>query len=377
MTLPRSASWLALAIAATGCVRSTPTQPVAPTSAVQAPAAQRFASPYTYEWFVRAELLRGAGQLGAAIEAYRSALAGADEDAPLLARLATALDEQGSHAEAERVVADALEVDPYSEAAWLARAEIAERSGDLALAFEALDRAEQAEPRSRRAPLMLAALLRAHGDPERAQAVLLRYEARTLPGSRGAYQARLTRNITHADAAGIFAATLPYRIAAEPPQNALLLEAARALLAQGHAAEALRLLDLVPRDQGDPALRLRALASVGPLAELEGWLATHESLQPDERLIAARAYLLLAKPEAAAASVEADRVARVGDPALQLLAAEVELSRGAYATAAELFARIPAGTGASAAARVGLSQALSACGLSELGAELQPRAAAQ
>jgi hypothetical protein len=55
---------------------------------------------------------------------------------------------------------------------------------------------------------------------------------------------------------------------------------------------------------------------------------------------------------------------------LQLLAAQIELARGAYAGAALRFARIPAGSSSYAAARLGLDQALRAQGQSGLAAEV-------
>jgi Tfp pilus assembly protein PilF len=332
-------------------------------------AVARFASPYTYEWFVRAELLRAGGQLAAAIEAYRTALAGADEDAHLLARLASALDEQGHHDQAAELLDQALRLEPDSEAAWLARAEVAQRKTDVDAALAALERAEQAQPLSPRGPLALAALLRAHGNPERAAAVLLRYEARSLPGTRGAQQARLARALATRDADQVFAATLPYRLLA-PADSGALLAAARLLLEQGRAAQALRVIELVPDTPGESPLRLRVLLACARWSAAEGWLADHEPSGPDARLELARAQLALRRPEQAAQLLEAERLERADKPALQLLAAQIDLARGAYASAALQFASIPRGSTAQPEARLGLAQALSAQALPELAAEV-------
>jgi predicted Zn-dependent protease len=343
-----------------------------PTAAVGASApvaTARFASPYTYEWFVRAELLRAGGQLAVAIEAYRTALAGADEDAHVLARLASALDEQGDHDQAAELVDQALRLEPDCEAAWLARAELALRKPDLAAALAALERAEQSQPLSPRGPLALAALLRAHGNPERAAAVLLRYEARSLPGTRAAQQARLARALAARDADQVFAATLPYRLLA-PADSAALFDAARSLLEQGRAAQALRVIELVPETPGESGLRLRILLACARWSAAEGWLANHELDGPDARLELARAQLALRRPELAAESLEAERLERADEPSLQLIAAQIELARGAYASAALQFARIPRGSTTQPAAQLGLAQALTAQALPELAAEV-------
>jgi tetratricopeptide (TPR) repeat protein len=394
--------WL-LGLGGAACAHAAPAAPQAkspPTAAVQAPlgssarsiaastSAPRYASPYTYEWFVRAELLRGRGQLDAAIEAYRTALAGADEDAYVLARLATALDERGDPAAARKVLDEALELEPDSEAAWLARAELAEHAKDTASAFEALERAEQAQPLSPRAPLALAALLRAQGSLERAAAVLLRYEARSLPGTGAAQAVHLRRALASQDPDRIFAATLPYRSGA-PLEAAALEQAASLLLSHGRVAQAYRVIALVPETPNESGLRLRVLAACARFAEAETWLAGHEPSSAEERSAAARVYLATGRPELAAQLVELERnlaergalgsaaLSGGGDdtPSWQLVAAQIELARGAYARAAQLFAAVPVGSSAHAEAQLGLSDALLAQGMPELAAEVRARAA--
>ena len=356
---------------ASACAHAPPAQtpPTAAGPRVAPAAANRVASPYTYEWFIRAELLRAAGQNLAAIEAYRQALSGADEDAHVLARLASALDEHGEHDQADAAVAQALRVEPTSEAAWLARAEIVARRGDAAGTLEALERAEQAEPLSPRAPLALAAWLRAHGHPERASAVLLRYEARSLPGTRAAERVRLVRALDARDPERVWRATLPYRLFAAPAP-AVLAQAAELLLDAKRPAQALRVIELAPDSQRETPLRLRILVACARWAAVEAWLQVHDAPDRTGRLELARAQLALGRPEAAAEIIDAERLRAADDPSLSLLAAQVELSRGAYASAAEQFARVPCGSSAAQEARVGLTQALSAVALPELAAEV-------
>src|SRR5262245_14492021 len=97
----RTASALSLLLAVAGC--ASPPQPLASTTSpsVQphapqpAPRPRAFVSPYSYEWFIRGELLVARGAYAQAAEAYRSALASADDDPYLLSRLADALDRAG------------------------------------------------------------------------------------------------------------------------------------------------------------------------------------------------------------------------------------------------------------------------------------------
>src|SRR5436305_2089320 len=105
-------------------------QPAAAAPASASPArAHAFVSPFSYEWFVRAELLLARGQYAAAAEAYRTALTSADEDAYVFARLAEALDRSGDAAGASEALQAGLQIDPQSEAIWLERGAIAARSG--------------------------------------------------------------------------------------------------------------------------------------------------------------------------------------------------------------------------------------------------------
>src|SRR5262245_18084499 len=86
----------------------------APAAPAAAPA-RRFVSPYSYEWFIRAELHVAAGRYAEAVEAYEMALTSADDDAYVLARLAEAQDHAGETEAAARTLRTGLELDPQSE----------------------------------------------------------------------------------------------------------------------------------------------------------------------------------------------------------------------------------------------------------------------
>lgn len=135
----------------------------------------RFVSPYTYEWFIRAELFAAQGDLVRAADAYRQALAGADEDPLVIARLALTLDALGETAEAQAQLRHGDTLDPESEAIWLARGEIAERHQDREQAIAAYQRAQVYAPHSATPTLSLARVLR--DAPERALAVLQAFRA--------------------------------------------------------------------------------------------------------------------------------------------------------------------------------------------------------
>jgi thioredoxin-like negative regulator of GroEL len=319
---------------------------------------------------MRAELLRAKGKLSDAIEAYRMALGGADDDAYLLSRLASAWTEAGDLEHAERLLSEALGTHPEAESVWLARAELCERRADLDGALIALEHAEAAAPHSARAPMRLAGLLREHGDPERARAVLERFRSRSLPGGAAAQSVELERTLASGDPAAVFAATLPYRLGAPPQPERPLLRAAELLFERGQPALAERLLELVPEPRRDVRLELALLLAVGSTAALEAWLEQHEGVSQDEPELAARAALRLGKLDEAALIVEAARMSDAASPSLQLMAAEVALARARYGEAADLFARIPAGSSAAAAARIGLARALGALGRAALASEV-------
>ena len=319
---------------------------------------------------MRAELARASGDLPAAIQAYRMALAGADEDSYLLARLGSALDEVGEHTQALEILNDALERDPESEAVWLARAALFERSGALSDAYAALERAAQVAPDSARAPLALAKLLERRGQGERARAVLAEHRRRDAQVGADVYRVELDAALLGGDPEAVFAATLPYRMGAPPIAAERLNRAAQLLLDQARPALALRVIELLPAEQRTKALELRALDQAGSVVALEAWLVTHEPNSPPARIEAARSALLVGKVARATAILESDRLLHPDTPALLLLSAEIARARGQYLVAADQFARVPINAGVGPEAKQGLASVLGALGLEALAAEL-------
>ncbi|HTU58835.1 MAG TPA: tetratricopeptide repeat protein [Polyangiales bacterium] len=319
---------------------------------------------------MRAELARASGDLPSAIQAYRAALAGADEDSYLLARLGSALDEAGEHTQAQEVLNDALERDPDSEAVWLARAELFERSGATIDAFASLEHAAQVAPDSARAPLALAKLLERQGQNERARAVLADHRKRLAQAGADVYRMELDAALLSGEPDAVFAATLPYRMGAPPKAAERLNRAAQLLLDKERPALALRVLELLPAAQREAPLELRALDKAGSVSALEAWLVMHEPNSPDARIKAARSALLVGKVARATAILESDRLLHPETPGLLLLSAEIASARGQYLVAADQFARVPHNTSVGSEAKEGLTAVLGALGLEALAAEL-------
>lgn len=320
---------------------------------------------------MRAELLRARGQLAAAIDAYRAALAGSDDDAYMLARLGSALDEAGEHEQAQRVLQEALEHDPACEAAWIARAGLFERAGATQEALDSLQRAAIAAPTSARAPLLLSKLLAKHGQPERARDVLAQYRAHASGAGVDVHRVALDEALLEGDPDKVFQATLPYRMGAAARAVDRLNRAAQLLLSHQKAALALRVIELLPAEQREPALELRILAAVGSRAQIEAWLVTHEPSRPDSRIRAARSALLVNRLARASAILDADRLLRPDTPSLQLLGAEIAAARGEYLKAADQFARVPSSSSVGPDAERGLALALRAFGLEALATEVE------
>lgn len=298
----------AIACGSAGCAHEAASTPAKAPSAVPKP--QRYVSSYAYAWFIRAELARARGDLRGAIQGYRATLADAEIDPYVLARLATALDESGDDAGAEQALREAFELDAMSEAAWLARARIAERHGREDVAIEAYERAEVAAPISSTAPLSLAQLLRSRGDDERAIAVLERYEARTLPGSIGATRARLARALARRDAQGAYDAAQSL-LRSENGAEPMLIRTAHELLATGQAPLALRLLQALPVRESDARLRFDVFVACGQLDSAEV-LLTQSTPEAFGGLFAfAQAYASLGRFEQA---LQLATLARTRDP---------------------------------------------------------------
>ncbi|HKU37049.1 MAG TPA: tetratricopeptide repeat protein [Polyangiales bacterium] len=359
----------AVCLLALGCA-GTVVQSAPQADAARPPvAARHVGSPYAYEWFMRAEILRAKNQLEPALEAYRLALSSADEDPYVLARYAGALDLAGQTGRAQDVLRDAFAQDPQAEAAWLVRAQIAERSGQLSAALEAYERAEASAPSSPGAPLALAALLDRQGQPERARAVLARYEARSLPGTTGAQRARLREAVLRKDARAAYVEARGLRTLLGA-DVAMLARAAELLLAERHCSLALELLAPLERRHEHAELRLRALLACAQLGAAEQLLRETDPELLGGTLAVARAYLRIGRAAEALEIASAYRLAHPDDRAATLLVAQAELARGAYVEAAEAFSRVPAAASGGSEAREGLVRALEAAGASELASEV-------
>jgi tetratricopeptide (TPR) repeat protein len=364
-------SWLGCA--GTEVAARTPARPalVVAAEAKAEPMPRRVGSPYAYEWFVRAEILRAEAKLGPALEAYRVALSSSDEDPHVLARYATALDEAGQTDSALRALESALAQDAYSESAWLARATIAEHHGKLNEALEAYERAETAAPTSPQPPIALAALLDRHGNAERARAVLARFEARVLPGTSAARRARLRAAMLREDAqtAYVEARALGVLRVEDVP---LVTRAAALLLDRDHCGLALDLLDLLGQ-RPDAPLQLRALLACGRFAAAEELLRVSDPELLGGSMAVSRAYLTIGRAAEALELAEAYHAVHPDDAQGRLLLAEAQLASGAYGDAAESFA-ISVRSGRSNEARDGLVRTLTAAGLPELAREVREAA---
>jgi tetratricopeptide (TPR) repeat protein len=322
---------------------------------------------------MRAEILRARSQLGPALDAYRSALSSSDEEPHVLARYATALDAAGQTARARETVASALEQDPYSEAAWLARAEIAEHHGQFREAFESYERAETVAPASPRAPLALAALLDRRGDAERARAVLARYESRVLPGSSGAQRARLRAAVSKGDSKAAYAEARA--IAALRPEDlTLVARAANLMLEDDHCGLALDLLERFTQRPADAPLRLRALLACGRFGAAEELLRMTDPEVLGGLTAVARAYLTIGRASEGLELAQAYHTVHPDDAQGTLLLADAQLATGALADAAESYASLIHGTNG-VQARDGLARTLTAAGMPDLArAVREPRA---
>lgn len=382
----RRAAIVGVALTIAGCAgaagelaQNTALKPAAATPPAAAePTPRRVGSPYAYEWFVRAELLRADAKLGPALDAYRQALSSSDEDPHVLARYATALDEAGQTARAEEAVSSAFTQDPYSESAWLARASIAERHGRLNDALEAYERAETSAPTSPRPPLALAALLDRHGSSERARAVLARYEARVLPGTSGAQRSRLRAAVleANAEAAYIEARAIGVLQVEDVP---LVARAAALVLDRDRCGLALDLLELLG-ERPDAPLQLRALLACGRFSAAEELLRMTDPELLGGLMAVAQAYLTIGRGSEALELARAFHIVHPDDARGTLLLAEAQLASGALAEAAESFASQVKGA-RTTEARDGLARALAAAGMPEVARDVragasQPIAAA-
>ena len=376
----RRSAPLALALALTlghavGCGASTAP---ATTGASQAtpppkttPAPRPFVSPYAYEHFIRAELASARGQHAIAIELYRMALTSGDDDPYLFSRLAEACEAADDAACANEALADALELDPESEAAWLAAGRIAEHRGKLEAAIAAYERAESTTSTPTEAVSRLAALLRARGLPERALAVLERASRRGPDDARRVLHARLELAIARGDGDALeraAAALLTHRAG----DADLLRRTAAELLRAGRPSLAARALAAFQPSERDAQLRLQVALARADRPRAEQILLETPASWLGGTLALAQAYVKLGLYAQARAQLDELDGSADADPHLRaLLLGQCLLGLGQPAEAAAIFASIPEASAHGPAARAGLREALTQGGLPELAAELR------
>lgn len=333
---------------------------------------QTFVSPHAYEQYLRGELALAHGDPEAAVKAFRQARTGPADDPYVIARLADALDATGRRAQAEKVLDQGVELDPRSEAVWLARARIAERHGETERALAAYHRAELAAPRSVRAPLALARLLRQGNRPGRAEAILSRYVRRVPDTDPRASRVRLELALLRGDAPTAVRSARDL-LERAPARAEVVRRTAELALEQGDPVVADELLGTLPRSHVPTALHVRVLIAAGYPDRAEALLA---SASPGEvGGLAAKARLYLAAGRSDRAEETAELAIALGDdPAARLVAGRAALAQAKWVEAAEHLSRVPPDVAAAPAARQALARALRAHALPHLAEELDPAA---
>lgn len=352
-------------LAAAACTACSGAQHPAPTAAPTA-APRRFVSPYAYASFLEAELAFAHGDFAAAVEGYRRTLS--DEDDPfVLARLADALERAGRPEEADQAIAEALDVDRASEAAWLAKGALAEGRGDADAALAAYARAVEAAPASVEATLALHRLLRDRGQATAARAVLERFGARHAGVALGAATTRVALELALAgDDADALARAADDWLRLGRIETKVLARTTRALLAHGRVAAALRLHEATPEAACDPAVAIEVLLAAGRFDAARARLARTPSEALGTPLDFAEISLRAHDPEEALRAL-----ALVDDgPHARVVQAEARLALGEAAQAAQLFASVPPDSTHRARALAGLAEALRAGGLDALATEV-------
>lgn len=249
-----------------------------------------FVSSSSYEAFVRAERAVERNELSDAVYQYRVALSGASEDPYVLARLALVLSRLEQHDDANDAVERALRLDPESESAWLAKAQIEESRNNVTAAIAAYERAAAAPISSDTATLQLAALLYRTQDAARADALLQALIEKAGTGALAAARARLQMAVERNDLPGIIEnATSIQRIF--PMTSGEVRALAARILAGGDGARAADLLATVPESNDDAPLRVNALLAARRYGAVEAFLATHEPARVGSTLDVARIYL--------------------------------------------------------------------------------------
>lgn len=320
-----------------------------------------FVPPTAYEAYVRGELAIAQGRFAAAVAQLELSTTAPDEDAFLLARLAYAQALAGLPEEAERTLRHAARVDACSEAVWLTRGELLERSGSLTEAASAYGRAGECAPRSSRGPIQQARVLERAGKRSEAVQVLGMSAGQDHPK---AAQAGLELALRAEDSTAL-AHALDTWIAYESPDSATLQRAIRWALMHGkpQLAQRVREHHLEPLPPSLEADLKRALGDRRGLLELLGRSGATDLGGPQHA-----AELALYAGDPARAELEASQVlAQTPSDAAYAVRAEARLRLGRYTEAlADLRA-----IGDEAIKRNTLAALLSAHGLPALADELE------
>lgn len=321
-----------------------------------------FVSPSQYEAFIRAEVAMARGDLEGAIYQYRVALSGADEDPYVHARLALAFDAAGQAENASDALQRALDVDPESEAAWLARGDIAARHQQTDSAITAYEHAASAPIHSTEARLRTAALLRTTHNEARADAVLEELVHEAGDGTLTAARARLMLAIARNDATAMLACAREIlRIA--PMRSDELRAIAIQMLNAGRAHSAVDLLIALPEREDDIPLMTRALLEAGLYSRAESYLATHDVRSLGTTLDLARVYLAARRPERALELAEGALTEGLNPAEAHQVAAEAAYALFHNDLAAMHLAAIAVGSRGYAASRALLAHVLQAEGM--------------
>lgn len=327
-----------------------------------------FVPPYCYEWFIRAELFVARGELEKAVEAYRLALTGPEEDVYVLTRLAEALHQLGRTDAAQEALERAESIDGRSEAVWLTRARFAEQRGDYQAAASAYQRAISAAPLSEQPPLAFAKMLEKLDAAERAIAVLEGFAGRTQGNSVRAERAKLALCLARRDAKGaVEAIDVLSRVA--PLEKEEICRAIALVLDSNEPFIAERLLGPLSTNLCDKRLRLSVFLKTHRYVAAEQLLSSASPETFGGLLPTARAYLAIDRPDLAELFAEELLSGEDNSEALVVLA-ESKLRQGRFAEAAELFSQIPRGVTFYEEVLIGLARALSEEDLDGVAAEI-------
>jgi tetratricopeptide (TPR) repeat protein len=301
----------------------------------------RFVSPYSYEWFIRAELYVARGQDALAVEAYRRALAGPEEDSLVLARLAETLGRLRKWRAAEQMIERAIALDPNSEPAWLARAEIAKNRGNDADAIAAYHRAEKAAPDSAVPPLELAALLAQRGNSDQAQQVLERFARCSSGDSVARARVLLALAIYSGDFREVLRALNRLQSVQTPRPNEIRVVISLAL-ERADFELASRLFKRLPRRLEDNGLRLRALLGAGRINEAEALLSLDPPQSFGDLAEVASAYFAINRPAKAGSTAEMAMISR-RNPNAYLIGGRANIMIGNFSKAIGYLTKIKSG----------------------------------